>query len=105
MSAVVEDAPLAVCDARSVQKTDLEACDTIQTSHLGEGNYVYSNKNHRWYWLSHQKCDEPLLFVTWDSRGDPQSTGTSHSHHPFFSQKNSFSSLTELSMPSSRIIQ
>jgi hypothetical protein len=64
---VVEDCPLALCDRRTVPKSDLVEADKIHHDHLEEGYYVKYNPAHQWYWLSEQKSNEVALFVTWDS--------------------------------------
>jgi hypothetical protein len=63
----VEDAPLALCDRRSVKSLDFPPVDKIHEGHLGENNYLLFNEAQRWYWLSKQTCEEPTLFLTWDS--------------------------------------
>lgn len=64
---VVEDCPLALCDRRTVPKSDLVEADKIHHDHLEEGYYIKYNPAHEWYWLSRQRSDEVTLFVTWDS--------------------------------------
>jgi len=67
---VIEDQPLAVCDARSVEIDDLVPCDRVVVDRLGEIYLLRYNKQQSWYWVEHQKQDEVLVFVTWASEAD-----------------------------------
>ncbi|KAI1079849.1 hypothetical protein F5B20DRAFT_581002 [Whalleya microplaca] len=69
---VVEAAPLALCDRQSVHPDDILECDKIHDDHVGEGLYIKYRPWHRWYWLPHQTNDEALMFLTWDSKWDPE---------------------------------
>jgi len=66
----VEDAPLALCDRRSVLPADFPPVDKIHEGYLGENNYLLFNETQKWFWLSKQSCEEPTLFLTWDSDAD-----------------------------------
>jgi hypothetical protein len=66
MTSIVEDAPLALCDRRSVSASQMLPCDKVHSTHLGEGYYIHAEPNHRWYWLSKQTPSEPVVFVSWD---------------------------------------
>ena len=68
----IEDWPLAVCDARSLDNEDLVAADRVSPEYAGEIYYVKSNANHEWYWLSRQSPDEITIFVSFDS--EPKGT-------------------------------
>ena len=75
---IVEDAPLALCDRRSVKKEDCVACDKVHDDHVKEDLYIKYKPGQKWYYLSHQTQDEPVLFLTWDSDLDPDiALGTS----------------------------
>ncbi len=67
--AELEDNPLAVCDARSVEVTDLIAADRIIPTRVGELYYVKYNPNQRWYWLEKMKPSEPFVMAMYDSHG------------------------------------
>jgi hypothetical protein len=67
---VIEDQPLAVCDARSVDINDLVLCDRVVVDRLGEIYLLRYNDQQSWYWVEHQKQDEVLVFVTWTSEAD-----------------------------------
>jgi hypothetical protein len=66
----VQDAPLAVCDARVVRPSDLVAVDIIKRAYAGETAFALSSPNYKWYYLSHQRPDEVLLFKNFDSKKD-----------------------------------
>ena len=66
--ASVEDAPLALCDRRSVLIGDCVTCDKVHVDHVKEDLYVKYRPGQQWYYLSHQTQDEPILFLTWDSQ-------------------------------------
>jgi hypothetical protein len=74
----VEDSPLALCDRRTVLPDDLVACDKVHPDHTNEGIYLKYNSTQRWYWLSGQSKDEPVMFVTWDSDAQLAAAGPPH---------------------------
>jgi len=80
---VVEDCPLALCDRRSVPKSDLVEADKVHEDHLEEGYYVKYNPVHQWYWLSQQRSDEVAMFVTWDSYHEQFSEASVPPHAAF----------------------
>ena len=67
MVLVVEDAPLTLCDRRSVDPRDFPEVDKVHDEYLGENNYLKFADSQRWYYLSKQRQDEPVMFLTWDS--------------------------------------
>lgn len=72
-SAPPQDVPLAVCDARSVQASDLLEADAIFDEPNGAEwsfiSYVIAyNPAHRWHWFPNMHRDEVLIFKTSDSR-------------------------------------
>ena len=77
LSSVVDDYPLAICDARSVKETDLY--ETIVYGY-GATNYswheigietysVKHSRDQRWYYYSLMSPDEVLIFKAYDSEG------------------------------------
>jgi hypothetical protein len=68
---VVHDAPLALCDRRTVQRSDYLEVDKIHDDYLGENNYLQYNEAQRWFYKSDQRKDEPTVFLTWDSQVNP----------------------------------
>jgi hypothetical protein len=66
----LRDAPLAVCDARSVAKDDLVPSDLVYRDRTGETYSVRFNPDHRWYYVPEMQTDEALLLKCYDSRTD-----------------------------------
>jgi hypothetical protein len=66
----VLDAPLAVCDARSVAPQDLIASDLLYRDRRGETYNVKYSPQHRWYYAPEMRAEEALLIKCFDSRED-----------------------------------
>jgi hypothetical protein len=72
--AMVESAPLAVCDASTVRREDLFDSEVVS----GLGGLPFSlwgfnlayQPNHRWYWVPHMQPWEALVFKLFDSDAD-----------------------------------
>jgi hypothetical protein len=72
--AMVESAPLAVCDASTVRREDLFDSEVVS----GLGGLPFSlwgfnlayQPNHRWYWVPHMQPWEALVFKLFDSNAD-----------------------------------
>jgi hypothetical protein len=74
----VEEAPLAVCDARSMALRDFVATDLIYRDRTGEVYSVTYNPQHRWFYFPRMQPTEALLLKCFDS--DPNRTRfTAHS--------------------------
>jgi hypothetical protein len=63
----VLDAPLAVCDARTVRPGDLVAADIVYPTRTGEIYEVLHNPDHAWTYFPSMQFDEVLLFKQYDS--------------------------------------
>lgn len=63
----LHDAPLALCDSRSVKRTDLVAMDVIHRGRVGEAYAVKHDPAHRWLYLPGMRSNEVLLFKAYDS--------------------------------------
>lgn len=63
----VEDYPLALCDARSLKKSDLVDTERRAPNHSGEIQLAVHSPDQRWYYYSEMRPDEVLLFKTFDS--------------------------------------
>lgn len=63
----LEDAPLALCDARSVSADDLVATDLLYEDRVGETYNVRHSTAHRWFYAPRMRSDEVLLFRCYDS--------------------------------------
>ena len=66
----VLDAPLAVCDARSVAPQDLVASDLVFWDRRGETYNLIYNPGQRWFYAPQMRPDEVLLLKCFDSRDD-----------------------------------
>ena len=64
------DAPLAVCDARSVAPQDLIASDLVYRDRRGETYNLVYNPTQRWFYAPAMRTDEVLLIKCFDSRDD-----------------------------------
>lgn len=72
MEPVLEDNPLAVCDARSIDPEDLIATDRVIPVRAGEVYYLRYNKNQRWHWLENMTIEEPLVMLMFDTHSEDQ---------------------------------
>ncbi|MCG2584349.1 CmcJ/NvfI family oxidoreductase [Massilia sp. TS11] len=63
----VRDAPLAVCDARSVRPDELVAADIVYPTRTGEIFELLHNPNHVWTYFSEMQFEEVLVFKQFDS--------------------------------------
>lgn len=66
----LEDAPLAVCDARTVDPADLVPSDLVYRERVGETYSVTWNPAHRWFYVPHMQRDEALLLKICDTETD-----------------------------------
>jgi hypothetical protein len=64
------DAPLAACDARTVDPQDLVPSDLVYRERVGETYSVTWNPAHRWYYAPQMRTDEALLLKIADTRTD-----------------------------------
>lgn len=63
----VLDAPLAVCDARTVHDGDLVAADIVYPDRTGEIYQVLHHPGHAWTYFDAMRFDEVLMFKQYDS--------------------------------------
>jgi len=63
----LQDAPLALADARSVRRDDLVPNDLIYPDRRGQTYAVLHRPDHLWYWFPDQTIDEVTAFVHYDS--------------------------------------
>jgi hypothetical protein len=75
----LRDAPLAVCDAGTVEFKDLVAADLVYPDRTGETYSVAYNPNHRWYYVPEMRTDEALLLKCYDSKTDGRARFLPHS--------------------------
>jgi hypothetical protein len=64
------DAPLAVCDSRTVAPADLVPSDLVYRERVGETYSVRYNPAHRWFYTPEMRRDEVLLLKIADTRTD-----------------------------------
>jgi hypothetical protein len=74
----LQDAPLALCDARTVDEHDLVAADLVYKDRVGETYSVTYNPAHRWYYAPELRRDEALLLKIMDSKNDGRSRFMPH---------------------------
>jgi len=75
---VVEQLPLALCDARSIATSDLVPSDLVYRDKVGETFSFTYNPAHRWYYFPKLRPDEALLLKIYDSRDDGTARLTAH---------------------------
>ena len=66
----LRDAPLAVCDSRTVAAADLVPSDLVYRERVGETYSVRYNPAHRWFYVPEMRRDEALLLKIADTRTD-----------------------------------
>jgi hypothetical protein len=72
------DAPLAVCDASSVEPEDLVPSDLIYPHRVGETYSVTYRPSHRWFYFRGMRADEALLLKCYDSKTDGRARFAPH---------------------------
>jgi hypothetical protein len=63
----VEEAPLAVCDARTIESDDFLLSDLRYRDRIGEIYSLRFNPAHRWFYFARMRSDEALLLKCYDS--------------------------------------
>jgi hypothetical protein len=66
----LRDAPLAVCDSRTVAPDDLVPSDLVYRERVGETYSVRFNPAHRWFYVPEMRPTEALLLKIADTRTD-----------------------------------
>jgi hypothetical protein len=74
----LSDAPLAVCDARTVAPNDLVPTDMVYPDKVWETYSVTRNPGHQWFYVPGMRADEALLFKCFDSADDGRARFTPH---------------------------
>ncbi len=74
----LQDAPLAVSDARTVAFDDLVAADLLYRERTGEYYMVKFNPSHRWFYAPGMREDEVLAIKCFDSAEDGRARFTPH---------------------------
>jgi hypothetical protein len=78
ISHAVQNWPLAMCDAQSIDPADLIPTDLVYPDKVGETYSFRHNSAHRWYYFPEQAPDEVLLLKIFDSRTDGTARLTAH---------------------------
>lgn len=66
----VEEAPLAICDARSIAASDFVATDLKYSDRTGEIYSVLHNPDQRWFYVPRMRPEEAMLLKCYDSATD-----------------------------------
>ncbi len=74
----LEDAPLAICDARTIAPDDLIPTDLIYRDKVGETYSLSYNPAHRWFYFPRMQPNEALLIKCFDSDETSKSRFTAH---------------------------
>ncbi|TWT09462.1 CmcJ/NvfI family oxidoreductase [Reyranella sp. CPCC 100927] len=74
----LQDAPLAVCDATSINAEDLVPSDLVYPSRVGETYSVKYNPSHRWFYVPRMQPSEALLLKCTDSSTSVAARHTPH---------------------------
>ena len=75
----LQDAPLALCDARTVAAEDFIAGDLIYPDKVGEHYRFVYNPAHRWFYFPDMQPDEAILLKCFDSDAEVPARFTPHS--------------------------
>jgi hypothetical protein len=80
----VLDAPLAVCDARTINAADLVSAEMHYPKRVGEVYLGLHNPHHRWFYFSAMHRSEALVFKQYDSQVSGVARFTLHAafRHP-----------------------
>ena len=80
----IEDDALAVCDARSLDQSDLVATDLVYTDRIGEFYNLLFKPAHRWHYFPRMERDEAMIFKCFDSSDSSRANCVPHSsfHDP-----------------------
>jgi hypothetical protein len=74
----LQDAPLAVCDARTVKFDELVGSDLVYPNRVGETYAVKYSPEHRWFYVPEMTADEILLLKCFDSKTDGRARFAPH---------------------------
>jgi hypothetical protein len=74
----LHDAPLAMCDAKTIDPADLVPSDLVYRHRVGETYSVTYNPEHRWYYVPEMRRDEALLLKCCDTKTDGRARFMAH---------------------------
>jgi len=75
---ILQANPLALCDARSLEQTDLIISERRFPDRVGQTYQVKHNKNHLWFYFPEMRRDEAIIFKVYDSKKDGRPRFTPH---------------------------
>jgi hypothetical protein len=75
----VQEAPLAVCDARTIVQQDFVASDLRYRDRTGEVYMISYNPAHHWFYFPLMQTNEAMLLKCYDSMTDGRPQFTAHS--------------------------
>ena len=75
---VVQELPLALCDAQSIAPTDWVATDIVYRDRVGETYAVAYNPAHRWFYFPQLQRDEVVLIKCFDAATDGRARFAAH---------------------------
>ena len=75
---ILDKDPLALCDARSVEKSDLIIAERRYPDRVGQTYQIKYNKNHEWFYFPKMTRDEAIIFRVYDSEVDGRARFTPH---------------------------
>ncbi len=75
----VEESPLAICSATSVEQSDFVTLALRYEDRDGQVYFARHNPNHQWHYLSGMRPDESVLLKCFDSAEDGRCRYTMHS--------------------------
>jgi hypothetical protein len=76
---VVEELPLAMCDATSQSDGDMLRMELKYRERTGEIYVMRYSPSHRWVYFPHMRADQALLLKTYDSETDGRARFVGHS--------------------------
>lgn len=74
----LRDAPLAVCDGRTIEPQDIETAALIYPEREGEYQLLRHNPRHRWFFFPEMTGDEVLVLKCMDSADDGRTRFSAH---------------------------
>ncbi len=80
----VETFPLAICDARTLSPENLVVSERRYPDRVGQTYAITYSPDQVWYWFPHMRCEEALVFKTYESLEDGRARWTAHTafHDP-----------------------
>jgi len=78
ISEPVQESPIAVCDARTIDQSDGVTSDLRYRDRTGEVYSITFNPNHRWFYFPQMRRNEAILLKCYDSTDDGRARFTAH---------------------------